>query len=456
MSVISGNLADGKPMQVGGWYNGQQWNGSSLGAPGVENVGANTGKAVSSAVVAQTNPANVNYIQAQQIQAPVSVPYSSGATTQNVAGLNQDVANARSAITESLKTKQAANDAKLADMQAKEQNALKQIGTLTTPFRADLEAAQREKLYINQNFEANQGLVNELDQLLTEGNNAIKQQQEVTGLAAVRNPRIQQTMSDIAARAGVIQAVISARNGQIAQAYTMIDRTSNAIAADRQDQINYYDTIISLNRQDMLSVTDDNKKIAEEKLSLLKNDLARAQDTSDYIKKLMINPETAQLMGDAGVNLNDSVEMINSKLGQATYAREVRDMSNKMATGGYTAVFDPKGVPANQLITVTDSRGQKYYYKKQTTGSGFDTSSFVKQLTEAGMKVSGAGTDTKAPVTTSKVDVNSLWNEVLDPSAGLGSYGGQPNFTPSGGIGTLWKDAQGTNWKFTQKGWVKA
>lgn len=56
MSVISGNLADGKPMSVGGWYNGQQWNGSSLGAPGVINNPEQQGygQAVSAEVNAQS------------------------------------------------------------------------------------------------------------------------------------------------------------------------------------------------------------------------------------------------------------------------------------------------------------------------------------------------------------------------------------------------------------------
>lgn len=58
--------------QHGGWYNGKQWNAQtkSFGAAGVENVGANTGKAVSAAVVAQTNPNNVGFIQQQQAAPP--------------------------------------------------------------------------------------------------------------------------------------------------------------------------------------------------------------------------------------------------------------------------------------------------------------------------------------------------------------------------------------------------
>jgi hypothetical protein len=67
MSVISGNLADGKPMAVGGWYNGQQWDGSKLSAVGTES----NGNKVSNEVIAQTNPSNVAYIEnlrASQLQ----------------------------------------------------------------------------------------------------------------------------------------------------------------------------------------------------------------------------------------------------------------------------------------------------------------------------------------------------------------------------------------------------
>lgn len=439
----------GKPVE-GAWYSGQRYMGGQLLAPGQDQPGHQ----VSNEVIAQTNPANVQYVQAQQIQAPVSPSYTTGANTNYVNGLNNDVANARKAIEESLAAQKAANDAKLQAYQQKEQEALKQVGILTTPFRADLETAERDRLHINENFEANQGLVNELDQLLTQGNNLIKEQQGVTGLAAVRNPRVQQTMSDVAARAGVIQAVMSARNGQIAQAENMIDRTISAMTADRQDQISYYETIINLNRSDMLSLNEDNRKVAEERLGLLKNDLSRAQETADYVKQLMINPDTAQLMADGGVNLNDSIESINQKLAQVTYKREVGDMSNKMSTSGYTAIFDPKGVPANQLVTITDSKGEKHYYRKQVSGGGgFNSDVFLQGLVEQGLKVkNGGATDIK---TGTGVNVDSIWNEVLNPGASVGSYGGQPSFSPAGGIGTLWTDAAGTKWKYTQKGWVR-
>jgi len=372
MSVIQGNLADGKPMQVGGWYNGQQWNGTSLGAAGQITVGDKAGTNVSNEVIAQTNPSNVAYIEklkATQLQPSVSLnlPTANPAQT-DTSGVQAAADSARKFLDTTLATQKAEADKKLAELRTKEQDLLtNKVEPLTTPFRADLETAQKEALYVNKNFEANQVLTDELDTLLTQGNELIKQQQSVTGLSAIRNPRVQQTMSDINARVGVIQAVMNARNSQIAQAYTQIDRSVDAITKDRNDQLSYYNTILDLNRRDMLSLDNESKSLASEQIKLLEGDATRAAETVDYVKKLLINPDTALLMGQAGVNLNDSVQTINTKLATAQYSNEVKELSNKMAEGGYSIVADPSQVPSNQLTTVTDSRGQKYYYQKVKT-----------------------------------------------------------------------------------------
>ena len=72
--VINGNqikLDSGQTVQAstGGWYDGQQFWGGTLSAPGVINTQSNqqgAGQAVSKEVVQQTNPANWEYIQQQQ------------------------------------------------------------------------------------------------------------------------------------------------------------------------------------------------------------------------------------------------------------------------------------------------------------------------------------------------------------------------------------------------------
>lgn len=374
-TLLSGNqvkLKDGSTVsaQQGGWYDGQQyWNGS-LSQAGVINSQSNqvgAGQAVSKEVVAQTNPNNVSYIDSQvkanQLQAPINVPYTSNTSSEYVSGLNSAVEKARKALEDNLSTRQQSNDAQLAVVKQKEQATLDKMGELTTPFRADLETEQRDTLGINKNFEENQKLVDELDSLLTEGNNLIKQQQQVTGIAAIRNPRIQQTMNDVAARAGVIQAVMAARNSQISVAENMIDRSINAIAQDRNDQLNYYNTILTLNNQDKLSLTEDNKLIAQQQVALLQGDLEQAQSTANYVKQLMLDPAKAQLMADSGVSLNDSVETINQKLAQGSYLQEVRDIANTFTSEGGSTILDPSGVPASRLKSYVDSRGVTHYYK---------------------------------------------------------------------------------------------
>src|SRR3990167_5842600 len=64
-------LNSGQTVQAstGGWYDGQQFWGGTLSAPGVINTQSSqqgAGQAVSKEVVQQTNPANWDYIQQQQ------------------------------------------------------------------------------------------------------------------------------------------------------------------------------------------------------------------------------------------------------------------------------------------------------------------------------------------------------------------------------------------------------
>jgi hypothetical protein len=195
-----------------------------------------------------------------------------------------------------------------------------------TPFRADLENSERNRLSIDKNFEDNQKLVNELDTLLTQSNNMMTQLRgsKIPGLAGIsQSPRALQAMADVSARVGVIQAVMDARNGQISQGYNMIDRSVNAINADRQDQLNYYSTLYDFyqNQKDeegkkIYQLDQQEQSYINKQIGLLEGDMERSQATADYIKELMINPESAKFMADAGVTLNDSVESIQTKMAQ--------------------------------------------------------------------------------------------------------------------------------------------
>jgi hypothetical protein len=95
--VISGSqvkLQNGQTInaQQGGWYDGQQFWGGTLSAPGVINSQSSqqgAGQAVSNEVIAQTNPANVAYIQQQQAAykpSATSQPMPSSNTAGNIPG----------------------------------------------------------------------------------------------------------------------------------------------------------------------------------------------------------------------------------------------------------------------------------------------------------------------------------------------------------------------------------
>lgn len=437
----------GKPVE-GAWYSGQRYMGGQLLAPGEYEPG----KLTSNETISQTSPDNVQFIQQQrEIQANQLQPltnFNMSVSDTSMPSLNTQVETYRRQLEETLGTRRMEVDTKLQQLREKEQKSLDSIGELSQPFREELEKAERERLYVNENFEANQSLVNELEQLLTEGNELIRQQQEVTGLASVRNPRIQKTMNDVQARVGVIEAVINARNGQIAQAQNLIDRSANAIAADRNDQINYYKTIISLNERDILSLDAESKELANYQISLIQGDLDRAEATADYVKQLMLDPTTAGLMGEAGVKLTDSVEQINAKLSQAQTVRDIREQHNQFTAAGYQPIYDTSGIPKNQLKSFTDSTGKVHYYKEppkplSQTELNAEANDWATDVAFNGSATVKNDDGKNVTITAEDLDlVSSVFEGSLAPQF-------------SAAIGTVFTDSYGRKWQFTSRGWIR-
>lgn len=266
-----------------------------------------------------------------------------------------------------------ASEEKIADLTEQEEVLLEtDVKPLLDPFREELEESERERLHVNENFEANQKLVNELDQLLTEGNELIRGERSRFASRASIAAGTAKAMEDVSARAGVIQAVISARNGQINQAFTMIDRTVGAINADRQDQLTYYQTILDFYQDQketeegkLISLKKEDREFMAAEISLLERDMKKAEEFAENIKEAMVDPDTALLYAQAGVKLTDSPEEIAKKIGEATYAQELRDTSNEMNVKGFTFLTPGTTAPAGtETVTVTDSKGkQRTYYK---------------------------------------------------------------------------------------------
>lgn len=455
MAKIEGNkvrLDNGQLItpSTGGWYDGQQFWNNTLSDKGVENSlsgSATAGKAVSAEVNAASAKAQgvsvsnfndyLKNLSVNNLQPSTNVPYTTNANSSYVGGLNEEVVKARTALDQNLANQRTETQAKLEAAKAKETGALNEVQKLTTPFREDLQNTMNESLGVNEVLSSQKSLLDELDTLLTEGNALIKQQKEVTGLAAIRNPRIQKTMDDVAARAGVINAVVSLQNTYLANAYTSIDRSVKAITDDRQDQLNYYSTILNLANRDIVSLTTEDRALAAEQTKVLETDLANAQTTSNYIKQLMVNPDTALAMGMSGVSLNDSIETINTKLSNYQYSKEVKDAANQFTAAGGVLVTNPSSVPATQLKSFTDSKGQTYYYKMPKAA----TSNVVNTANDW-LKDNIVTTDTKTTPTTTTTTPTTTEKE--------------PQFSPAGGKGTIYVNpTTGSIWQYTNSGWSK-
>src|SRR3990167_630990 len=304
-----------------------------------------------------------------------------------ITSLITEAANARKALEdtykkqiEDLNTKQTAAQTKIDEFTAKQESIVGPGGSvdqLTQPFRQQLETSERERLKVEENYFANQKLTNELDSLLTEGNTLIQQVKGVTGLAGIRNPRINQAIDTVNARVGVISAVMSARSGQIAEAYRLIDRSMGAITADRQDRLNYYESLFNFygglsdkEGQGLVALNNDEKDYLSAQIDLLKNDLAQAQKNADYIKGLMVNPETAAFMASAGVTLNDTPAQINAKLAVQSKREELENFKNERVAEGYEYVPFPT---AGQDLATFNVGGQTLSFKKPvaTSEGGF-------------------------------------------------------------------------------------
>ena len=284
--------------------------------------------------------------------------------------------------------------ANIDQLNANQANTLDQIQQLSAPFRAQMESSMENQLYVTQNFQENQKLVNELDSLLQQGNDLITQQKQQPIATAVLNKMVNQTMSDVAARAGVIQAVISARNGQIAQAYTMIDRAVQATTADRTDQINYYKELLNFQQtqkdeqgKNLVSFTSQEQKYMDAQINSLQAQVDSAQKNADAIKNAMTDPNTAFAYAQAGVTLNDSPAQINTKLATYGYQQEKIKLSNDMASKGYSYLVPGQQAPAgSDVVTTTDSKGKTTQYYKAKTGGGTTlTSTNQRALIGAGL-----------------------------------------------------------------------
>ncbi len=296
--------------------------------------------------------------------------YFTGLQTQ-IDALTKQVQDANKKQLDLINQQKADAQTKIDEYKTKMEDTLGNVQDLTQPFQQQLESTERERLKVEENYFANQNSIAELNTLLTDSLNAVNEAKGVTGLSAIRTPTINKIKEDYDARAGILQAVMSARNNQISVATNLIDRSINAITNDRKSQLGYYENVLSY--YDSLRTTEGNKLITLNKdekdyvnaqINLIQNKLDESQKTANYIKDLMINPNTANALERAGVTLNDTVYEINQKLAKDAYIQEVKDINNKQQSEGLVSIT-PQQVaskPVDEVSEQTDSAGNKTYW----------------------------------------------------------------------------------------------
>ena len=203
-----------------------------------------------------------------------------------------------------------------------------------------LDAAETASASLEEDFNKRRSVVNELETVLTQGNQLIEQARGAP-ISRYRNAGVAEAMQNVQARAGVLNAVISGLDGNFNAAHSIIKNTRTAVAAQWTDQLNYNKTYMDLVSSGQLAKNKINDDYASTQITLAERKLSQLEATAETINNLMIDPESAQFMADAGITLNDSVEEINAKMSEQTKVQERQDVMNELKMEGFEYVPFP-------------------------------------------------------------------------------------------------------------------
>nr|AUN36864.1 hypothetical protein [uncultured bacterium] len=345
----------------------------------IVNQAAKTVQGLTSQVQQITNPVPANTIKS--VTTPnLPTPNAPSVVNSYVGGLQQNVDTARKALDDSIKqqrdqleAQRKQYEAQIKELDSKEQNTIQNdIQPLLQPFRQNLETNERERFLVEQNYFDNQNTINEINALATGLQQDIATVQGVAAPAAIQQGKIGQIKEDALARIGVLQAVVSMRNNQISTAENFIDRTSEAILADRKDQLTYYETLLNFYEgqkdeagKKLVDVNSQDTDFVKAQIGLLENDLKEAQSNFDNIKSMMLDSAKADILARSGVKLTDTPEQVAQKISDYNFKAEKQDLQNQMALKGYSLLAFPEqaaGKNPSSLLRIADSSGNEMVF----------------------------------------------------------------------------------------------
>lgn len=222
-------------------------------------------------------------------------------------------------------TKIKAIESEQKDLQSSMDMGMSTMGSVTLGAAKDKAAAlETEKKQFQEQYDAKQALIGEMDGLLTAGNQIVETMRKTTGLSSIMSPRIAQTMSDVVARAGIIKTLLDARDGQIGVAQSQLRTTVDTITSIAHDQIDWYKSLVNFydsqkkdNAAKITTLSREEKTYIDAKINQMEGMVKNAQDTANLISKAMLDPDTALAYNKAGISLTDTPPQIAQKL--ATY-----------------------------------------------------------------------------------------------------------------------------------------
>ena len=319
-----------------------------------------------------------------------------------------------------------------------------------------LAQLEKEEKRFDEEYQIQKNLGTQLTNLMTEGNTLIQQMKGVTGLASIRNPRINQTIEGITASVGVIQAALSVSQGLTSQAQSQLTTATNVITSAYTDQLDYYKTLnnfyesqASDSNQKLITLTKDERTFLDAKVTELEGKVASAQANSDYIQKLMTDPDTALAMAQAGVQLTDSPSQINSKMAIQAQQQKIIDTKNEYVKAGYEYV--PFPTAGDGTVTI-DVGGQKLAFKRprvEVSGGASLIDPVTGKVISTAPKIESPTSNTPQTIKSGSLIIKesdiSQGQQVLNVSRGKDGYVYTPKYLE---LLNAWKKDQGIEQDF--------
>lgn len=225
-----------------------------------------------------------------------------------------------------------------------------------------LDAAEAASATLEENYMANQNSITELQTLLNTAQAKIEAERARPALESVSQGRTSRIITDYNGRIGVVQAVMSARNGQINMANTLINEAFDTVAAQRTDYINYANAVLNLMsakigdaEEVLIQATAEEKEAIKSQISMVENELKEAEEVRQIILDLMV--EQPDLADKAGLSLTDTKEQIAQKI--QTYYKAHPEAYQENLNITYQQVKDTSG---NVIGAFNPSTGETTYY----------------------------------------------------------------------------------------------